>query len=195
MMTRSTDPTLRERFEAIMDALSEFDTPADDPLAHMSSAQVVDAFWPAASGSSTVAIEPGIEYVTWVLTHPTQGVAACMLMTLDYEDDENRGRIAHPDDWDGLTLKQRWSNLYFTRHLHGPDTASALTQFWSILARRWLLVGEHDLLNRVVRLPGFMDGSARTLHGLGAFDALLCDGATERGRNQRLRDAALGRTA
>lgn len=38
-----------------------------------------------------------------------------------------------------------------------------------------------------------MDGSARTLHGLGAFDALLSDGATERGRDPRLREAAVAR--
>lgn len=195
MMVRSTDPTLRERFEYIMDALSEFDSPDDDPLAHMSAEQVVDAFWPAAAGWSTVAVEPGVEYVTWVLTHPTDGVAACMLITLDTEDEENRGRVAHPDDWDGLNLDRKGRNFYFIRHLHGPDPSAALLQFWHILSQRWLLLGEQDLLNRVVAIPAFMDGPARTLHGLGAFDALLSDGATDRGRSRSLRDAAVARAS
>lgn len=195
MMTRSTDPMLRERFEAIADALSEFDIPADDPLVHMSAAQVVDAFWPAAAGWSTVAVEPGIEYVTWVLTHPTDGVAACMLSTIDTEEDENRGRIAHPADWDRLNPEHKSSNFYFMRHLHGPDPATAIVQFWPTLAGNWLLLGEQDLLNRVVAIPAFMDGPARTLHGLGAFDALLSDGASERGRDRSLRDAAIARSS
>lgn len=194
MMVRSTDPTLRERFEDIMDALSEFDSPDDDPLAHMSATQVVDAFWPAADGWATVAVEPGVEYVTWVLTHPTDGVSACMLSTLDAEEDENRERVAHPDDWDRLNLDRKGSNFYFMRHLHGPDPTAAILQFWPILSQKWLLVGEHDLLNRVVTIPAFMDEPARTLHGLGAFDPLLSDGATERGRWPRLREAALAHT-
>lgn len=187
----STDPTLRGRFEDIMDALSEFDDPADDPLAHMSATQVVDAFWPAAAGWSTVAVEPGIEYVTWVLTHPTQGVAACMLMTLDTEDETRRGRVAHPDDWDDLNLRRRGSNFYFMRHVHGPDASAAILQFWSILSQRRLLLGEHDLLNRVAGIPAFMDGPARAMHGLGAFDTLLSRRATE--SDQTLRDAARAR--
>lgn len=191
-MVRTTDPAMHERLDGILDELSVCEH-GQDPLARMSAREVVDAFWPAADGWSTVAVEPGIEYVTWVLTHPEQGVAACMLITLDTDEDENVGRVAHPDDWDRLDTDRRGRSLYFSRHLHGPDPSAAILQFWRILSQRWLMVGEHDLLNRLVTVPGFMDGPARTLHGLGAFDALLSRGATEQGRWPRLRDAALER--
>jgi hypothetical protein len=189
MMVRSPDPAVRARLDDILDALADSVERGQDPLTRMSASEVVDVFWPATDGWSTAAVEPGVDYVTWVLTHPSQGVAACMLITLD-TGEEHAGRTAHPDDWDRLDADRRGRNLYFSRHLHGPNPTAAVLQFWPILAEKWLLVGEHELLNRVVTVPAFMDGAARTMHGLGAFDVLLSDGATERGRWTRLREVA-----
>lgn len=88
VMVRSTDTTLQEKFDDILDRLAA-DT-NDELLRHISATGVVDLFWPAADGWATVAVEPGVDYVTWVLTHPTRGVAACMLMTLDRDDPTTR---------------------------------------------------------------------------------------------------------
>ena len=71
----------------------------------MSLADVVDAFWPAADGWTTVSVEPGFTYVMTLLEHPAEGVAACLLgaVPLGLERYGREGNTGTSAQWEALS--------------------------------------------------------------------------------------------
>jgi hypothetical protein len=136
----------------------------------MSLADVVDEFWPAADGWTTVSVEPGFTYVMTLLEHPTEGVAACLLGAIPTGTDR-QGRVGNtgtPEQWESLSGWSRATWVEGVLNAQAPSRPGLVARMQAIYeATEYPSLASTAPAGFLLASPVFMDEVTRMFVALG----------------------------
>lgn len=100
----------------------------------MTLADVVDEFWPATDGWTTVSVEPGLTYVMTLLEHPRDGVAVCLLGAIPTGLNRTGREVGTPEQWESL---DGWSRATWTEgviNMQAPSRPALIAAMQAVYA-------------------------------------------------------------
>lgn len=137
---------------------------ATSPVAGMSFAQVVDAFWSSADGWRPLGVEPTFHYVASVMEHPEVGIGVTLMGTAPAAAPYVRGSV---EAWDTLGAYDRGVNVRGAMHVQAPNRMALV----AALVDRYVgdtsgTVATRALAHAVVSSAAVMDSTTRMMVAL-----------------------------